>query len=615
MPQLFTPLALGPLTLPNRIVIAPMCQYSAVDGNTTDWHLVHLGQLALSGAGLLIVEATAVSAEGRITPGCLGLYNDANEAALSRVLQALRNTGTPMPLAIQLGHAGRKASSHTPWDGGQQIPLDQGGWLAQAPSALPHIGGELPPAALDDAGLQQVQDDFVAAARRAVRLGFQAIELHAAHGYLLHQFLSPISNQRSDPYGGSLDKRLRFPLEVFEAVTRGRIVYRVSDFDGGFLSGYQELPKHNGVFPKRTPYAALASFYEDKFEGDPVRVVALLQPVYDGQSYRMVTVQVAETLELRKSLAQQGLISTLDRQVIFLMILSVLMWWLIGRGLRPISVLRRELLERDPDSLSPLVTPAPRELRPIVEALNEVMARLKGVLDNRQRFVRDASHQLRTPLAVLKAQVQNAQRGDLAPDVAFAELSQSVDRATRVANQMLALAKVAQLESEAPEASEQTELVSLARDLAVECSPLLADKALDFALEAPEHRPVVVAAHEWMIRELLRNLVSNAIRHTPPGSAIGIDIVLAGRTVLMSVWDSGPGLDAEREAKLFEPFSSGDPNSGSGLGLVICRDICRAVGARLTLRNRSRAEPGVSGLRVTVEMSYEDAPVRDIATA
>ena len=143
---------------------------------------------------------------------------------------------------------------------------------------------------------------------------------------------------------------------------------------------------------------------------------------------------------------------------------------------------------------------------------------------------------------------------------------------------------------------------------------LLADKALDFALEAPEGRVVVVAAHEWMIRELLRNLVSNAIRHTPPGSAIGIDIILAGRTVLMSVWDSGPGLDAEREAKLFEPFSSGDPNSGSGLGLVICRDICRAVGARLTLRNRNRVELGVSGLRVTVEMSCADTlerPVRE----
>jgi 2,4-dienoyl-CoA reductase-like NADH-dependent reductase (Old Yellow Enzyme family) len=223
MSQLFSPLALGPLTLPNRIVIAPMCQYSAVDGNATDWHLVHLGQLALSGAGLLIVEATAVSPEGRITPGCLGLWNDANEAALARVLQAIRATAPgrpaqPMPLAIQLGHAGRKASSHTPWDGGQQIALDQGGWLAQSPSALPQLDGELPPQALDAAGLQKIVDDFVAAARRAARLGFQAIELHAAHGYLLHQFLSPIANQRGDAFGGSLDNRMRLPLQVFEAV-------------------------------------------------------------------------------------------------------------------------------------------------------------------------------------------------------------------------------------------------------------------------------------------------------------------------------------------------------------------------------------------------------------
>ena len=407
-------------------------------------------------------------------------------------------------------------------------------------------------------------------------------------------------------------------LEVFEAVTRGRIVYRVSDFDGGFLSGYLELPAHNGVFPKRTPYAALASFYEDSFEGEPVRVAALLQPVYDGVTYRMVTVQVAETLELRKALAQQALISTVDRQVIFLMVLAALVWWLIGRGLRPVSALRNELLQRDPDSLAPVTTPAPRELRPIVEALNEVMARLKRVLDNQQRFVRDASHQLRTPLAVLKAQVQNAQRGDMAPIVAFAELAQSVDRATRVANQMLALAKVAQLEGEAPETPPETELVSMARDLVVECSPLLADKALDFALEAPTgpgQTAIVVNGHEWLIRELFRNLLSNAIRHTPYGSSLGIDIVLAGRTVLMSVWDTGPGLDREREAKLFEPFSSGDPNTGSGLGLVICRDICSAVGARLTLRNRRTAQPGVAGLRVTVEFSRKEAVAPDAAAA
>jgi 2,4-dienoyl-CoA reductase-like NADH-dependent reductase (Old Yellow Enzyme family) len=223
MSHLFTPLALGPLALPNRIVIAPMCQYSAVDGNATDWHLVHLGQLALSGAGLLIVEATAVSPAGRITPGCLGLWNDANEAALARVLQGIRATAPgrpaqPMPLAIQLAHAGRKASSHTPWDGGQQIPLAEGGWLAKAPSAVPQLDAELLPQALDAAGLRQVVDDFVNAARRAARLGFQAVELHCAHGYLLHQFLSPVSNQRDDAFGGSLDNRMRLPLQVVDAV-------------------------------------------------------------------------------------------------------------------------------------------------------------------------------------------------------------------------------------------------------------------------------------------------------------------------------------------------------------------------------------------------------------
>ena len=218
MSHLFTPFALGPLALKNRIVIAPMCQYSAVEGGATDWHLVHLGQLALSGAGLLIIEATAVEAVGRITPGCLGLYSDATEAALQRVLQGVR-AHSRMPIAIQLGHAGRKASSHVPWDGGMLIPADQpGGWMPLAPSALPHLQGEALPQALDEAGLQRIQAAFVDAAKRAHRLGLDAIELHGAHGYLLHQFLSPLSNVRSDAYGGSLAKRMRFPLQVFEAV-------------------------------------------------------------------------------------------------------------------------------------------------------------------------------------------------------------------------------------------------------------------------------------------------------------------------------------------------------------------------------------------------------------
>ena len=218
MNALFQPWQIGNLHLPNRIVIAPMCQYSADDGSATDWHLIHLGHLALSGAGLLILEATAVSAEGRITPGCLGLYSQANEAALARVLDAVR-AHSAMPLAIQLAHAGRKGSSRAPWQGGAQIPLGEpGAWRAVAPSAVPHIAGEDAPTALDRAGLARVRDEFATAARRAARLGLQGIELHAAHGYLMHQFLSPLANQRSDDYGGSLANRMRFPLEVFEAV-------------------------------------------------------------------------------------------------------------------------------------------------------------------------------------------------------------------------------------------------------------------------------------------------------------------------------------------------------------------------------------------------------------
>ena len=216
---LFQPLAVGGLTLANRIVIAPMCQYSADgDGSATDWHLIHLGNLALSGAALLTIEATAVTPEGRISPDDLGLWSDANEAALGRVLETVRRW-SDMPIGIQLGHAGRKASTHVPWAGGAQIPPGEPrGWQTVAPSAIPFEAGENPPEALDRDGLARIRDGFVQAAKRADRLGLDAIQLHGAHGYLLHQFLSPLSNQRDDAYGGSLENRMRFPLEVFEAV-------------------------------------------------------------------------------------------------------------------------------------------------------------------------------------------------------------------------------------------------------------------------------------------------------------------------------------------------------------------------------------------------------------
>jgi len=217
MSALFSPIKLRDLALPNRIMVAPMCQYSAENGEANDWHFTHINSLALSGAAMFCIEATHVEAIGRITPGCLGLYDDATEAALKPILVSVRKH-SKTAVAIQLAHAGRKASSHKPWDGGQQIPVSQGGWQAEGPSAVPHKEGEAPPLALDAPGLARVRDAFVNAARRAERLGIDAIELHSAHGYLLHQFLSPISNKRTDQYGGSLQNRMRYPLEVFDAV-------------------------------------------------------------------------------------------------------------------------------------------------------------------------------------------------------------------------------------------------------------------------------------------------------------------------------------------------------------------------------------------------------------
>ncbi|NTZ85446.1 NADH:flavin oxidoreductase/NADH oxidase [Burkholderia metallica] len=217
MTALFSPFTLRGVTLPNRIVISPMCQYSAERGEATDWHMIHLGHLALSGAGLLCIEATAVEPDGRITHGDLGLWDDVTEAALKPVLAAIRKH-SPVRVAMQLSHAGRKASSAAPWEGGQLVPVADGGWLPQGPSAVPHKDGETPPLALDAAGLNRIREAFAASARRAARLGIDAIEVHAAHGYLLHQFLSPLANRRTDEYGGSRENRMRFPLEIFEIV-------------------------------------------------------------------------------------------------------------------------------------------------------------------------------------------------------------------------------------------------------------------------------------------------------------------------------------------------------------------------------------------------------------
>jgi len=218
---LFSPISLSGVSIPNRIVVAPMCQYSANEGNATDWHLMHLGQFAVSGVGLIFTEAVGVEMSGRISPGCLALCTDEHEQNLKRVVDFCYDFGNAK-MGIQIAHAGRKGSTELPWLGGKPIPSkDPRGWKTDGPSAEAYAAaGWEAPQALDEDGLSRIKTAFVDAAKRADRIGFDVLEIHAAHGYLLHQFLSPLSNLRNDQYGGSLDDRMRFPLEVFEAVSK-----------------------------------------------------------------------------------------------------------------------------------------------------------------------------------------------------------------------------------------------------------------------------------------------------------------------------------------------------------------------------------------------------------
>ncbi|MEI6732672.1 MAG: NADH:flavin oxidoreductase/NADH oxidase [Comamonadaceae bacterium] len=222
MSKLFSPLLLpsprGGLTLANRIVVAPMCTYSAQDGLAGDWHLMHWGNLLNSGAAMLTIEATAVLPEGRITPNCIGLWDERTAAALADTLHRARQLAPPAAVCIQLAHAGRKASSALPWQGGQLLKPEQGGWETFAPSALAYLPSEAAPTALTVEKMGEIKDAFAAAAQRADSMDIEAVEIHSAHGYLLHEFLSPLANQRTDCYGGSFENRIRYPLEIFAAV-------------------------------------------------------------------------------------------------------------------------------------------------------------------------------------------------------------------------------------------------------------------------------------------------------------------------------------------------------------------------------------------------------------
>ncbi|MBH2009176.1 MAG: sensor histidine kinase N-terminal domain-containing protein [Xanthomonadaceae bacterium] len=386
-------------------------------------------------------------------------------------------------------------------------------------------------------------------------------------------------------------------LEAFEADNQSRLFYRVSSLGGDMVSGFRELPFWRGRIQARPPYAALVDFYDDIYQGEAVRVAVLLQPVASGTGRGMAVIQVAETLELRTTLARKILVDTLWRQALLLAVIALVVVIVVQRATRPVRRLSAELQARPEGDLTPIsARDAPRELLPLVEATNEVMGRLQHLLENQKRFVRDTAHQLRTPLAVLKVQVQSALRGDMDAHEALADISQTVDRATLLANQMLALAKVEQLRQQ-PE-QQAIDLAQVVRQVALDVSPLIAEKDIDFGIET---RPACVWAHEWMLGELTRNLLHNAIKHTPPGGTLTMRIVCDTSWAALILSDSGPGIAAELAARLYQPFSAGNVHHGSGLGLAICREIAHALGGSIALENR-HDQGGVIGLDATVRL-------------
>jgi two-component system, OmpR family, sensor histidine kinase TctE len=367
------------------------------------------------------------------------------------------------------------------------------------------------------------------------------------------------------------------------------------------------LPPANRALPARSVYAALVHFYDDHYRGEPVRMAVLLQPVASAGAQGMATVQVAETLELRHTLARQILLDTLWRQALLLAVIAIVVLWVVQRATRPVRELSAAIELRPAGDLTPIEPgAAPRELLPLVEATNHVMQRLDRLLAHQKRFVRDASHQLRTPLAVLKVQLQSARRGDVAPPQAFEEMAHTVEGATLLANQMLALAKVEQLRQQGDAGI--IDAAEVVRAVALDLAPLAAarDLVLDVAVT-----PAPVRAHEWALRELVRNLLHNAIKHSPAGAPLSLHLVADGRHAALTVADAGPGLEAGQRERLFQPFAMSTPTPAdpagdrlgpsSGLGLAICHEIVDALSGTLTLDNR-RSHGRIAGLDAIVRL-------------
>jgi two-component system sensor histidine kinase TctE len=390
-------------------------------------------------------------------------------------------------------------------------------------------------------------------------------------------------------------------LDSFETDNLGRIYYKVTGLKGETVSGYDDLPPVPKDVPRSELYPALVRFYHATYNGEPVRIAALLQPVYDDSMRGIALIQVGETLEARTALSRRILLNTLLRQAMLVLAVATLVWFAVRLVLRPLMRLKTEVETRPLSDLSNVDDAlVHKEVRPLVAAMNNTMARMQNLIASQRRFIADASHQLRTPLTVLKTQAQLALREDdvEAMRAIVRSIAGTTDSAVHLANRLLTLARI-EHGSEAAETPTRVSLPAMVRQVGLELALPAVQKHIDLALEAPHE--ALVAGQALMLHELVSNLIDNAIRYTPAGGSVLLRVQAGADGVRLVVQDSGPGIPAAEREKVFTPFyrsaAALEANpTGTGLGLAIVRDIAAMHKARLELS----AGEGGKGLRITV---------------
>ncbi|UUZ73454.1 sensor histidine kinase N-terminal domain-containing protein [Polaromonas sp. P1(28)-8] len=391
-------------------------------------------------------------------------------------------------------------------------------------------------------------------------------------------------------------------IEALEGAGGSRMYWRVIGFDGHQIAGDGELPLPQNEQLARTP--GLSYSYIAQLGAQRVQVTALHQAVETSQGQGVALILVGETLEARQATASALLWAMLARQLLLMAVITVITWLVVNRALRPLIALRSELKQRSAEDTSTLASRGPEELQPVIDEMNQLLARQHELLQQQRRFVADASHQLRTPLTVLKTQLQSVLCGDAPAQLIIPEMLRTVDRTTHLANQLLNQARLEQMRQ--PTEQQSLHMDDIAREAVLEMSPLIAARHLEFSLEAAA--PATVPGNAWMAGELVRNLLANAIRHSPVRGTLGIRFASLAERTEMVVWDCGPGIDEAMRAWLFQPFAAVKGVAGAGLGLAICLDIATSMNARIELINRLATDGTVLGLDAVVAWEHPSPP-------